>query len=40
MTCKKTGDNIYQLVSGELPFAATCSEKKRPEKFSFIATTD
>ena len=27
MTCKETGGCIYQVVSGELPFAATCSEE-------------
>ena len=26
------------VVSGEFPFAVTCSEKNRPEKFPFIAT--
>ena len=26
--CKETGGYIYQLVSGEFPVAATCSEEE------------
>ena len=38
--CKWTCDYINQVVSGEFPFAVTCSEKNRPEKFHFIATNN
>lgn len=34
---KWTSGYIYQVVSGEFPFAATLSEKNRPEKFPFLA---
>ena len=37
VTCKWTGGSIYQVASEEFPFAATCSEKNRPQKFPFIA---
>ena len=37
MSVKKSG-YIYSVASGEFPFTATCSEKKRPEKFPFIAS--
>ena len=35
-----TGGYICQLVSGELRFNATCSEKERLEKIPFIATNN
>ena len=28
MICEQTGGYIYTLVSGEFPFAATCSQKE------------
>ena len=32
---QKTGGYIYQVVFGEFPFAATCSEKDEARKISF-----
>ena len=32
---KQIGGYIYQLVSGELPFTVTCSEKEQSRKISF-----
>ena len=41
MICKETSGYIYQIVSGGLPFAATCLENLyRPETFPFIATNN
>ena len=34
------GYKNIKLVSEEFPFAATSSEKNRPERFPFMATTD
>ena len=28
MICKQTGGYIYQVASGNVPFAANCSEKE------------
>ena len=39
MSVKKSG-YIFSVVSGEFPFTATCSEKKRPEKFPFKVTNN
>ena len=33
MVCKYRCGYIYQVVSGDFPFAETCSEKKSPENF-------
>ena len=35
MICNKTSWYIYQLVSGESPFAVTCSDKEYARKIYF-----